>query len=80
VVKDIKVVEKNEIIDNKTNLVILPLNGKTIFLTFDEAKTLVSILRGQITIIEGKNVRDSSLPKDKTRIDRKTGGDAGGAE
>jgi len=79
-VKEIKVIDKNEIFDNKNNLVVLPYNGNNNFITVEEAQDLVSILKGQINIIEAKNVRDKSDGKNKTGITRKTGGDAGGAE
>lgn len=74
-VKEIKIVNKDEEIKPVNNLCVLPVNGKHEFVNVEQAENIIQILRGQINIIKAENVRSIGGRKgeDKGNITRKTG-------
>lgn len=81
-VKDIKIIDKNNIEINpdlNNKLVLIPVNGKQEFITTEQARVLLNIIKGQLTILEAeKVVRRTGDGKHKIHSHSKTGCSIGG--
>jgi hypothetical protein len=73
--KEIKVIDRdgNQIIpDKKSNLITIPVNGRIEFVDVQTAKDLISIIRGQLNILEAQRIeRKTGNRKHTTHIDGK---------